>query len=92
MNKKFISGLLAGLLIGVAGFSFAQSNYFSHPSFQINIAVEFDAGEVEMECFEGCHWETLSFGCGQVDNCAAGVDQRGVGKTHDKKLKRNEDV
>ena len=82
MNKKFITGLLAGLLISAAGFSFAQSTYVSHPPFRVNVLVDFDGAKIEMECFEGCHWETLTFGCGQVDECAAGVDQRGVGGRH----------
>ena len=80
MNQKFIAGLLAGMLLGVAGLSFAQSN----PHFRINISVDFPSGLVSLECLEGCSWDTLSYGCRPPTDCPAGIDEKGVSKPHDK--------
>ena len=83
MDKKFIAGLLAGLLLGVAGLSFAQSQ--THPHFRINMSVDFWHGQVSLECLEGCSWRTRSYGCRPPSSdCPGGISEKGVGKPHEK--------
>lgn len=79
MKKNFVLGLFAGVLLAAAGLSIAQSPAQAVSEFEIEVAVDYAAKSVKMQCNEGCAWEALSFACEGEDTCSALVSETGVG-------------
>jgi len=70
---SFLLGLLAALALAAHAQNVSE--------FQISLTAK---GKIEMECSDGCAWETLSWTCNEDDltqECTVELNQNGMGNS-----------